>query len=353
MIADNRLTENAEWDPRLLGEQLKILSESELDFSLEATGFQLGEIDLFIENLVPVTVTPDDPADVLPEPSVVQVSQLGDLWKLGKHRLLCGDALSAKNYEGVMEGRRANVVFTDPPDNARISGHVGGSGRARHRELVRASDEMSKTEFIAFLTEALTLASHHSLRGSLHYICTDWRHMGETLAGGAAAYSELNNLCVWIKDNAKIGSFYRSQHELVFVFQNGASSYRNNIQLERIGRSRSNVWKYPGVNSFARSTNEGNLLALHPTVKPVALVADGIMDSTAPGDLVLDPFLRSGTTVIAAERTGRTCCGMELDPSYVDTAIRRWKKFTNLDAIHQASGQTFAQREKEIAGDAQ
>jgi hypothetical protein len=348
MIADNRLMENAEWDPQMLGEQLRILSESELDFSLEATGFELSEIDLFIENLAPVTGAQDDPADLLPEPSVVQVSQLGDLWKLGEHRLFCGDALSAKSYKGAMEGRRANMIFTDPPDSVRVSGHISGSGRVRHREFVGASGDMSKAEFIAFLTDALTLASQHSLGGSLHYICVDWRHLGEMLAAGAAAYSELNNLCVWTKDQAKTGSFYRSQHELVFVFQNGASSYRNNIQLVRFGRTRSDVWKYPSVNSFARSTNEGDRLALHPTVKPVALVADAIMDSTECGDLVLDPFLGSGTTVIAAERTGRICYGMELDPMYVDTIVRRWQKFAGLPAAHGISGKKFAELEKEV-----
>jgi DNA modification methylase len=351
MIADNRLTENAEWDERLLGEQLKILSEAELDFTVETTGFEMGEIDLLIENLAPATNGEIDPADLQPESSGVQVSQPGDLWKLGKHRVFCGDALSPKSYGLLMDGKRANVVFTDPPYNVPISGHVSGNGKVRHREFVMASGEMSEAEFIAFLTDALTLLARHSLTGSLHYICMDWRHMREVLAAGTAAYSELKNLCVWAKNNAGMGSFYRSQHELVFVFQNGSSSYRNNVQLGRFGRSRSNVWHYPGANSFAWSTKEGDLLALHPTVKPVALVADAIMDCSARGDLVLDPFLGSGTTVIAAERTGRICNGMELDPRYVDTVIRRWQKFTSLEAVHQVTGHTFTQREEEV-GDA-
>ena len=351
MIADNKLAENAEWDDRLLGEQLKILSEAELDFTLETTGFEMGEIDLTIENLAPATNGQDDPADLMSEPSLVQVSRHGDLWSLGKHLLFCGDALSPKGYRLLMDGRRANVVFADPPYNVPISGHVSGNGKAHHREFVMASGEMSEAEFIAFLTDALSLLAHHSLKGSLHYICMDWRHMAELLAAGREAYSDLRNLCVWTKDNAGMGSFYRSQHELVFVFQNGGNAYRNNIQLGRFGRSRSNVWNYPGANSFSRSTKEGDLLALHPTVKPVALVADAIMDCSVRGDLVLDPFLGSGTTVIAAERTGRICCGMELDPTYVDTVIRRWQKFTNLEATHQLSGQTFAKREEE-AGDA-
>jgi DNA modification methylase len=351
MIADNRLTENAEWDDRLLGEQLQILSEAELDFTLEITGFEIGEIDLMIENLALAPNGEIDPADHLPERSPVQVSQPGDLWKLGKHRVLCGDALSPTSYGSLMDGRRANVIFTDPPYNVPISGHVSRSGKVRHREFATASGEMSEAEFIAFLTGVLSLLADHSVNGSLHYICMDWRHMREVLAAGTAAYSELKNLCVWAKDNAGMGSFYRSQHELVFVFQTGSNSSRTNIQLGRFGRSRSNVWHYPGANTFARSTNEGDLLALHPTVKPVALVADALMDCSARGELVLDPFLGSGTTVIAAERTGRICNGIELDPGYVDTVVRRWQKFTSLEALHQVTGQTFAQREEEV-GDA-
>jgi DNA modification methylase len=330
-----------------LGEQLRILSEAELDFTLETTGFEMGEIDLIIEDLLPATSGQDDPADLLPALPSIPVSRLGDLWKLGKHRVLCGNALCSKDYALLMNDHKANVIFTDPPYNVRIDGHASGNGRISHREFVMASGELSESEFTTFLTDALTLLAEHSLEGSLHYICIDWRHLGELLVGGRAAYSELKNMCVWAKNNAGMGSFYRSQHELVFVFQNGTSSYRNNVQLGRFGRSRSNVWHYPGANSFARATGEGDLLALHPTVKPVALIADAIMDCSARGDLVLDSFLGSGTTVIAAERTGRICYGMELDPCYVDTVLRRWQRFTGLQAVHQNSGQTFVQREQE------
>jgi DNA modification methylase len=347
LIADNRLAENADWDYQLLGEQLRILSEAELDFTLETTGFEMGEIDLIIEDLLPATSGQDDPADFLPALPSTPVSRLGDLWKLGKHRVLCGNALCSKDYALLMNDHKANVIFTDPPYNVRIAGHASGNGRISHREFVMASGELSESEFTTFLTDALTLLAEHSLEGSLHYICIDWRHLEELLVGGRAAYSELKNMCVWAKNNAGMGSFYRSQHELVFVFQNGTSSYRNNVQLGRFGRSRSNVWHYPGANSFARATGEGDLLALHPTVKPVALIADAIMDCSARGDLVLDSFLGSGTTVIAAERTGRICYGMELDPCYVDTVLRRWQRFTGLQAVHQNSGQTFVQREQE------
>jgi DNA modification methylase len=243
------------------------------------------------------------------------------------------------------------MVFTDPPFNVKISGHAGGLGTIQHREFQMASGEMSETQFIDFLTQVFNLLTRHGVEGSLHYVFMDWRHTREILEAGKAAYTELKNLCVWVKDNGGMGSLYRSQHELVFVFKSGTATHRNNIQLGQFGRYRTNVWTYPGVNSFARSTDEGNLLALHPTVKPVALVADAIMDVTARGDIVLDPFLGSGTTVIAAERTGRVCYGMEIDPEYMDTTIRRWQSFTGLTAAHGISGRSFTELEQEVANE--
>ncbi|HYZ41002.1 MAG TPA: site-specific DNA-methyltransferase, partial [Stellaceae bacterium] len=154
-------------------------------------------------------------------------------------------------------------------------------------------------------------------------------------------YGQLKNVCVWVKNSPGMGSLYRSQHELVFVFKHGRNSHRNNVQLGQFGRNRSNVWHYPGANSFARCGEEGNLLALHPTVKPVAMVADAILDCSARGDIVLDAFLGSGTTVIAAERTGRRCYGLELDPAYVDTIVRRWQALTGDSAIHVGKGRRF------------
>jgi DNA modification methylase len=209
-----------------------------------------------------------------------------------------------------------------------------------------ASGEMTEDEFNRFLRDTFTQLARFSQNPSLHYICIDWRHMAHVFEAGQSAFSELKNLCVWVKDNAGLGSFYRSQHELVFVFQKGVSP-RNNIQLGRFGRSRSNIWRYPGANSFARTSQEGDLLAMHPTVKPVALVADAIQDCTSRDDIILDPFLGSGTTVIAAERTGRVCYGMELDPAYVDTVVRRWQRFTNQLAVHLKTGQSFNDLEKE------
>ncbi|MDO8431321.1 MAG: DNA methyltransferase [Candidatus Binatus sp.] len=347
MIADNRLTENSVWDDRLLAEQLKELSVLDLDFSLEATGFEMGEIDLRIEGLD--SPNEADEADDLSElPAGPPVTRLGDLWLLGEHRVYCGSALDAQAYAALMGAERADLVFTDPPYNVPIAGNVSGLGTVRHREFKMASGEMSEAEFTNFLTQALSLLARYTARGSLHFVCMDWRHMEELLTAGRVAYTELKNLCVWAKDKGGMGSLYRSQHELVFVFKNGEVAHRNNVMLGVYGRNRCNLWQYPCATSFSRSGDEGNLLASHPTVKPVALVADAIMDASARRSIVLDGFLGSGTTVIAAERTGRRCFGLELDPLYVDTIVRRWQTFTRNDARHASSGKSFAELEIEV-----
>lgn len=346
-IVDNRLTENSEWDDRLLAEELKNLSEAELDFNIEVTGFEVAEIDLVINNLDAIGGQAADPADALPAPSAVKVSQAGDLWVLGKHRVLCGNALLGESYEMVMNGEKARIVFADPPYNVPIAANVSGHGKYRHHEFLMGAGEMAEGEFTRFLQNTFIQLVSFSHNPSLHYVCSDWRHLSEMVVAGRVAYDKLNNLCVWAKDNAGLGSFYRSQHELIFVFQRGNNS-RNNVQLGRYGRSRTNVWRYPSSNSFASDKKEGDLLAIHPTVKPVALVADAIQDCTARGDVILDPFLGSGTTVIAAERTGRICYGLELDPIYVDTMVRRWQRFTGKPGIHVSTGRSFDDQEKEM-----
>jgi DNA modification methylase len=346
LIADNRLTENATWDEPLLAQQLKELCLAELDFSIEATGFEMGEIDVLIENVSPAPLGEDDPADALPPPGGPAVTQPGDLWLLGSHRLLCANALEPSAYAALMAKRKAAVVFTDAPYNVPITGHVSGKGAVEHREFAMACGEMSGLEFTAFLTQVCELLAQHSVDGAIHYHCMDWRHLAEILAAGRRVYSELKNVCIWVKDNAGLGSLYRSQHELILVWKHGTAAHHNNIQLGQFGRNRSNVWRYPGVNSFGRNSEEGNLLALHPTVKPVALVADALLDCSARADIVLDPFLGSGTTLIAAERSGRVNSSMELDALYVDTAIRRWQRFTGLKARLGASGIPFEQLEQ-------
>jgi len=342
MIADNRLTEIATWDDRLLAQQLKDLSLIGLDFNIEDTGFEMGEIDLRIASLEDPPEATDDPADVLPDvPAGLPLSKLGDVWVLGRHRVLCGNALDPASFMTLMGDERAAMVFTDPPYNVPIDGHASGLGAIHHRDFPMASGEMGRSEFIAFLGQACRNLAAFSADGALTYLCMDWRHIDELLAAAREVYGGPINLCVWTKTNAGMGSLYRSQHELVFVFKQGRGGSHRNVQLGQFGRNRSNVWHYPGANSFARGGEEGNLLALHPTVKPVAMVADAILDCSARGDIVLDAFLGSGTTVIAAERSGRRCYGLELDPAYVDTIIRRWQALTSGSARHAASGRGF------------
>jgi DNA modification methylase len=341
-IADNRLSETSSWDDQLLGEVLRDLAAVEINFDLEATGFTMGEIDLRIEGLSVSAVGNSDPADALPAAlEQAPVSRPGDLWQLGRHRLFCGSALNEASYDKLMQGAAADLVFTDPPYNVPIGGHVSGKGRVRHREFVMASGQMTSVQFTRFLVTALELLAQHSVAGSLHFVCMDWRHQHQLLTAALGIYSEFKNLCVWVKDNAGMGSLYRSQHELIFVFKNGRAPHRNNVELGRHGRNRSNVWQYPSLNNFGRRGEEGNLAALHPTVKPVALIADAILDCSARGNIVLDPFLGSGSTLLAAERVGRSCRGMELDPLYVDAAIRRWQQFTGDIAILATTGNCF------------
>jgi DNA modification methylase len=350
LIADNRLCENAAWNERLLGEQLKILSEAEIDFSLETVGFETSEIDLFIEGLSEPSEADSDPADEVRAHEGPVVSIPGDLWQLGKHRIFCGDSLQTLNYESLMNGKKARVVIADAPYNVRIEGHASGLGKVRHKDFAMASGEMTSAEYTDFLRRFMTAVAANSISGAIGFYFMDWRHLDEILTAGKQANSQLLNLCVWCKDNAGMGSFYRSAHEMVLVFKTGKGNHQNNVQLGQFGRYRTNVWNYPGANSFSRSGTEGNLLALHPTVKPVGLISDAIRDCSSRGDLVLDPFLGSGTTILAAERTGRVCYGLELDPKYVDTAVRRWQGFTGASAINAETGESFRNRE-EAAGE--
>jgi DNA methylase/ParB-like nuclease domain len=338
ILADNKLAELAGWDKKILAIELQHLLTLDETFDLTVTGFQIAEVDLILQEGAGEELQ-EDVVDV--DETKPAVTRLGDLWHLGKHRVLCGNALEEAYYQRSMGKKRAKLIFADVPFNLRIQGHVSGNGPVRHREFAFASGEMSQTEFTSFLTTSLGLLARHSTQGSLHFICMDWRHMTELLAAGKEVYTTLVNLCVWGKTNAGLGSFYRSQHELVFVFRNGNNQHLNNIQLGRFGRNRSNLWTYAGMNSFTRKGEESNLHSEHPTPKPVQLVADAILDATARGDLVLDNFLGSGTTVVAAERVGRVCYGMELDPLYVDLAIRRYQDLTGDDAIHVDSGKSF------------
>lgn len=337
-LADNKIAANAGWDHNILAAELGELAVllPEVDLSLDITGFEPAEVDRALGDLIDTEQEPAE--DVIAAPVGRSISQLGDIWILGPHRLLCGDACDERNHRTLMGRDLAAMVFSDPPFNVRISSVVG-RGAIRHREFSQASGEMSPSQFTAFLVRAFSPAAKCSRDGSLHLICMDWRHLGEIHAAGEQVYSELKNLVVWSKTNAGQGSLYRSQHELIFVFKNGEAKHLNNIELGRHGRNRSNVWVYPGVNTFRKDRLAD--LTVHPTVKPVALVADAMRDCSRRGDIVFDPLLGSGTTILAAEKAGRRGYGIEIDPLYVDVAIRRWHEFTKRDAILEATGQTF------------
>ena len=344
MLADNRLAEKAGWDNSVLAIELQhLLTLDNLDIRI--TGFEIPEIDLILDQSD--EQEPEAPETVEFE-SGPKVTRPGDLWSLGKHRLVCGSSLDHSVFKTLMDKCRADVVFTDPPYNVPIDGNVCGKGSIRHREFVMACGEMSEEEFLNFLSSSLQLTATFSKPGAVLFVCMDWRHMREVLEAGRRSIGELLNLCVWVKDNGGMGSFYRSRHELIFVFRKGKQPHRNNIQLGRYGRNRTNVWEFAGVNTLSRSGEEGNLLALHPTVKPVSLVSDALLDCSAPNDIVLDSFLGSGSTLIAAEKVGRRCYGIELDPQYVDVAIRRWERYTGQSATHQG-GQSFAGLEASIS----
>jgi len=350
MLADNRLTDASTWDDQLLAQTLLELSNANLQFSIEATGFDMGEIDWRITGLSE-PAEENDQADQVPPVAATAVSRMGDLWIIGEHRLICGDALSSATYESLLVGQRVRMVFTDPPYNVPIDGHVSGLGAIKHREFAMATGEMTATQFTSFLETALRPATSRLVDGGMAFVCMDWRHMSELLAATATLGGEIKNLCVWVKHNAGMGSLYRSGHELVLVTKFGDGPHVNNVELGRHGRHRSNVWRYPGANSPGmRHGKEGDLLALHPTPKPVALVADAILDCSHRQDAVLDPFMGSGTTMVAAQRVGRRCYGIELDPLYVDTAIRRVELLTGLAAHHATTGELFRDRAKAAGG---
>ena len=347
-IADNKLGDLSDFDPDALRVQLATLAE--VEFNLELTGFDTAEIDLIIDPPVS-SASSSDPADSfeLPTNATPPTSRLGDLWRMRDHRLLCGDALQPSSYERLLPGSLANMIFTDPPYNVSIAGHVSGLGRVEHREFAMASGEMSKDEFRAFLITVITHLVFFSTKGSIHYLCMDWRSIRLLLEVGEAAYDEFKNLCVWAKSNGGMGALYRSQHELVAVFKKGRAPHVNNVELGKNGRYRTNVWSYAGANAFS-ATRDADLAA-HPTVKPVGLVADAIRDCSRRGQIILDPFIGSGTTILAAQRTGRRGMGIELDPQYVDTAVMRWERMSGEAARLDGCGRTFAEVQRERAGD--
>ncbi len=328
VIADNRLAEKAGWDRNLLALELQELSV-EPNFDVTVTGFDTAEIDILISEASDAEL---DEADIVPEVdrSAPAVSRLGDLWQIGEHFLLCGDALNPASYERLLRGKRAQMVFTDPPYNVRIAGNVSGLGKVKHREFAMASGEMTQREFTNFLKRALSNLADFSIDGSIHFVCMDWRHLRELADAADQVYDEFKNLCVWSKSNAGMGSLYRSAHELIFVYKHGRAKHINNVELGRFGRNRTNIWPYPSMSSFGKDRDTA--LAGHPTTKPLALVSDAILDCSKRGGIVLDAFAGSGTTLLAAEKTGRRGYGIELDPHYADVVIQRFNDLHGLKA---------------------
>jgi DNA modification methylase len=338
VLADNKLALNAGWDKEILAIELQALVD--LEFDVELTGFSLAEIDLVIDEAGEAIPDGCDNADdAVRFATGPAVSRQGDLWLLGRHRLLCGDARSAVDFDALMEGGKADLVFTDPPYNVKIDGNVCGLGSVKHREFAFASGEMSKTQFTAFLTDTLSNIGAVMRDGGIAFVCMDWRHVGELLAAGQEAFTELKNLVVWNKTNGGMGAFYRSKHELVFVFKQGSAEHTNSFGLGDTGRYRTNVWDYAGISSIGASRSDE--LSMHPTVKPVALIADAIRDCSKRGQTVLDAFGGSGSTLIAAEKTGRCARMIECDPLYCDTIVRRWETYTGKRAMLAVTGQTF------------
>lgn len=338
IVADNRLAELAEWD----GTQLSIELQSLIDF-----GFDLGSIGfdtVDVDRILGAALTSDptsslDQDDVIPEPAKVAVIRPGDVWHMDRHKLICGDALQFTAVERLMAGEFAGLVITDPPYNVPIDGNVTGLGKHRHREFAFASGEMSRTEFTAFLATALAGAANVMRDGAIGFVFMDWRHAMEIQQAGELIFGELKQLCVWNKTNGGMGTFYRSKHELVFVWKKGTAPHINNFGLGDKGRYRTNVWDYPGISS--RSATRETELAMHPTVKPVKMIQDAIEDCSKRGDIVLDCFGGSGTTLIAAERSGRRARLIEYDPLYCGTIIRRFEALTGKRATLGEGGPDF------------
>jgi DNA modification methylase len=334
-LADNKIALNAGWDVEILKLELADLSLPEIDIDLSLTGFSPGEIDVVLAD----SADPDD--EVIPAVPVTSRVRPGDIWQLGEHRVGCGDGRDRAFLAEVIEkGDRVDAAFLDPPYNVRINGHV--NARGRHREFAMASGEMSEDEFRTFLADTLGACVSVSRNGAVHFVCMDWRHMDDVTASVGGVYGELLNICVWNKSNAGMGSLYRSKHEMVFVYRVGDAPHTNAVELGKHGRNRTNVWDYASVNSLKGSRRED--LALHPTVKPVAMVADAICDVTRQGELVLDIFLGSGTSLIAAERVGRKFRGLDIDPAYVDVAMTRWSEITGKEPqlVHRSSEEAAA-----------
>lgn len=339
-LADNKHALNSNWDSQKLAIEIKsLLNITDSGFDITATGFAMGEVDVVIgeaEDPRPASLDKVPAIDRTQPP----ISRNGDLWGIGENRLLCGDARSPSAYSLLLGTNTAQLIFADPPYNVKVSGHARGGGQVHHEEFAMASGEMSEADFVAFLQLVLTTLTSISINGAIFFVCMSWGHLFELLSAARASGLELKNLCAWIKGRAGMGSLYRSGHELIAVLKSGRAAHTNNIELGRFGRDRSNVWSYPGFNVL--QAGQTGVLNAHPTIKPVALVEDAILDCSDRGAVVVDPFTGSGTTLIAAQRTGRRGFGIELDPYYVDLALTRFRDAFKIEPVHLETGETFS-----------
>lgn len=346
LLADNRIGLDATADIQLVSLQLDKILAAEPDFDLSLTGHDADELDRIVLSLNPEDTGPTAREDALPE---VQdgptVSKPGDLIRLDRHFIYCGDSRDLQSFIIVMAGEVAAMVISDAPYNVRVS-TIGGSGKIKHREFAMGSGEMTREEFTSFLKTVFAHLVRFSTDGSIHYQFIDWRHLGEMQAAGESVYSELKNVCVWDKGVGGMSTYYRSRHEMVFVWKAGTAPHINNFGLGDKGRYRTNVWTYRGLNTGGASRLEE--LALHPTAKPVQMLADAMLDCSVRNSIILDPFGGSGASLVAAEKTGRRARVIELDPVYVDRMVRRWEKYTREDAVFVDNGETFDERQARL-----
>ncbi len=344
IIADNKITEGSVWDHKQLAIEFEGILDLGDEIEIIETSFELPEIDFILDQAAdrPKDDIDDQPVDMA---HVEHVSRRGDLWLLGRHRLFCGDALDSLSYQVLLDDEKAQMIFTDPPYNCPIKGHVSGLGKAQHREFEMASGEMSEDEFAGFLRSSCQQISDYSIDGAIIYICMDWRQLNLLQQAGGDVFEELKALCVWDKQTGGMGSLYRSQHELIAVYKSGTQPHINNIRLGRYGRNRTNVWSYQGMSGFSKDRDKK--LALHPTVKNTSLVGDAILDCSLPGGLILDPFAGSGTLALAAQRTNRRAAMIELDPHYCDVILRRFCDATGIEPVNAATGEVVRKRDIE------
>ena len=324
-IALNRMAEMAAWDEEALALELADLGS--LDFDLDLTGFSMPEIDARL-------LSPTEPEEYVPMPATFRpaVSRLGDIWRIGSHVISCSDARELGVITELFP-EKAQMIFTDPPYNVPIDGNVAGIKHSRYREFEMAAGEMSPAEYRAFLEQSMTSTLAWVAPGAIMFVCIDWRHLQVVLDVNSALGLELKNLCVWAKPNFGMGSFYRSQTEHVVVFKVPGGEHIRNFGPGTKGRNRTNLWTYAGVNGF--SAGRAEALAMHPTVKPIAMIADAIRDCSNRGGIILDPFAGSGNVLVAAHRTGRIGRGIEIDPAYVDLIVKRLEQETGEDAFRE------------------